>query len=478
MRPSFAEVPAAAARANSGGAGEGAPAELGPRPGAIRRLGAVPGISGRAPLRARWSKGLGCGRLQVLAKPGVERQGRGSTVAPCFPTPRRLEDRLRSGLWAVQEGLKAWFCGVWHGVWARSRIMSDKVSIIGHRHITTSGADSLANELTKRRRRFTMRQVIRADLDSALRPARRPLGMAAQRRCARRARAKRTAAKAPERQALPPPAPIPAWARASGRAGEGDPLFSAGAELALLDAFLRADPPAAGALRARLALKSAAASAKILRAQRRRSRAARPALRRRRSARAGGEPFVAMARSRRPAAQPRPRPDPRRGGAARPCRWPNATTLAESLRKLAAGQGIRFQRPRRRAALAFSAFPDAPAAEAEILALWVFDMVIAIRLRWPRPLPLIATKILDPSSEVGRGRAAKAGRPSLAERRRGRDRAGRRLRPRPRRRSCPPLQNPDRRRAQTARRNRRPKSSTCCSPRIASRRPKRRARRR
>src|SRR3984957_766057 len=35
--------------------------------------------------------------------------------------------------------------------------------------------------------------------------------------------------------------------------------------LALLDAFLRADPPAAGALRARVALQSAAASAKILR---------------------------------------------------------------------------------------------------------------------------------------------------------------------------------------------------------------------
>jgi hypothetical protein len=40
---------------------------------------------------------------------------------------------------------------------------------------------------------------------------------------------------------------------------------TAGAGLALLDAVLRADPPDAGALRARLALQSAAASAKILR---------------------------------------------------------------------------------------------------------------------------------------------------------------------------------------------------------------------
>ena len=106
--------------------------------------------------------------------------------------------------------------------------------------------------------------VIRADLDlladrapdpleRALAPLRQPL------------RTKRTSAKTPEKQVFSPPVPIPAWARAGGRAGEGEPLFGAGAGLALLDAFLRADPPAAGALRARLALQSAAASAKILR---------------------------------------------------------------------------------------------------------------------------------------------------------------------------------------------------------------------
>ena len=44
---------------------------------------------------------------------------------------------------------------------------------------------------------------------------------------------------------------------------EGDPLFFASAGLALLDAALRADPPAAGALRSRLALQSAAASANM-----------------------------------------------------------------------------------------------------------------------------------------------------------------------------------------------------------------------
>jgi hypothetical protein len=43
----------------------------------------------------------------------------------------------------------------------------------------------------------------------------------------------------------------------------------------------------------------------------------------------------------------------------------------------------------------FSRFPDAPAAEAETLVLWLFDLVFALRLRWPPP-PLIETQILNP----------------------------------------------------------------------------------
>jgi Protein of unknown function (DUF1403) len=55
--------------------------------------------------------------------------------------------------------------------------------------------------------------------------------------------------------------------------------------------------------------------------------------------------------------------------------------------------------------MAFGAFPDAPAAEAGVLALWVFDLALALRLRWPRPAPMIATKVLDPGlrpPDVGR----------------------------------------------------------------------------
>ena len=101
----------------------------------------------------------------------------------------------------------------------------------------------------------------------------------------------------------------------------------------------------------------------------------------------------------------------RRGGAARPSRAePDA--LAESLQDQRRG-GDPVSAAAKAAALAFSAFPDAPAAEAEILALWVFDMVIAIRLRWPRPVPLIATKILHPTlRSAGAGRRPMPGDPA------------------------------------------------------------------
>ena len=287
---------------------------------------------------------------------------------------------------------------------------------------------------------------------------------------ATRARAKPSRAKTPEHHAFPPPAPIPAWARASGRAGEGDPLFAAGAGLALLDAFLRRDPPSAGALRARLALQSAAASAKILRLN-----ADEGALRDLRFAvgEAPGSAANLLTLWRDLAGRP-PSLDPGRilDAAARlDLALPDPNGLASSL-KACAGQGDPVSAAAKAAALAFSAFPDAPAAEAEIFSLWVFDITLALRLRWARPVPLIATKILDPASAVGRGRTAEARRPSLVEGRRRRDRAGRRLRPRPRRRSLPPRRDPHRRRAQTTRRNRRPKSSTCYWPRIASRPPK------
>jgi hypothetical protein len=233
--------------------------------------------------------------------------------------------------------------------------------------------------------------VIRADLTLVPDPS-ADLGEGGPAPLRRRGRSQQTS-KAPERLAFPPSPPTPSWARASGTAGEGDPLFAAGASLALLDAHLRRDPPAAGALRSRLALISAAASAKILRLN-----ADTAGLRDLRFA--VGEELGPAAKllglwrtlADRPAVL-----DPKRivDAAAALDLAVDPNGLASNL-KDCAGQSDPVSAAAKAAALVLSTLPDAPPAEAEILALWVFDMVIAIRLRWPRPVPLVAVKILDP----------------------------------------------------------------------------------
>jgi len=205
-----------------------------------------------------------------------------------------------------------------------------------------------------------------------------------------------------------PPLAAPSWARASGRIGQGDPLFFAGANLALLDAHLRQDSPAAGAPRARLALQSAAASAKILRLN-----ADVAALRDLRFAVAADPlPAAKLLKLWRELAARPPALDAGRIRAAvavLDLPTPNADVLAESLREQSRA-GDPVSAAAKAAAAAFSVFPDAPAAEAEILALWLFDLVLAIRLGWRRPVPLIATSILDPSIRSdGGGRRARPG---------------------------------------------------------------------
>jgi segregation and condensation protein B len=184
----------------------------------------------------------------------------------------------------------------------------------------------------------------------------------------------------------------------------------AGAGLALLDAFLRRDPPAAGALRSRLALKSAAACAKILRLS-----ADASALRDLRFA-VGDKrsPAANLLRLWRDLAIRPPSLDPSRlaaAAAALDCPAPNADALAETLREQSRA-GDPVSAAAKAAAQAFSAFPDAPIAEAEILALWLFDLVLAIRLRWPRPAPLIAGKILDPGFRSDGGGRPRPGDPA------------------------------------------------------------------
>jgi hypothetical protein len=163
----------------------------------------------------------------------------------------------------------------------------------------------------------------------------------------------------------------------------------------LLDAARRADPPAAGALRSRLALKSAATCAKILRVN-----VDEAALRDLRFA--AGDPLgpaaTLLSLWRDCAGRP-PSLDPGRifDAAARlDLPLPDPNGLAASL-NACAGEGDPVSAAAKAAAMTFCAFPDGPAAPYEIFSLWVFDMTLAIRLRWPRPVPLIATKLSDPT---------------------------------------------------------------------------------
>ena len=178
----------------------------------------------------------------------------------------------------------------------------------------------------------------------------------------------------------------------------------------MLDAHLRRDPPSAGALRQRLALQAAAASARMLRL-----RADAASLRD--FCFAATEERVPAARlldlwrdlARQPPAFDAGRLA--RAAAALDLALPDPNGLASSLKGYA-GEGDPVSAAARAAAFAFSLFPDAPAAEAEILALWVFDLAIGIRLRWARPVPLIATKILDPGLRSDRGGRPRPGDPA------------------------------------------------------------------
>jgi hypothetical protein len=255
--------------------------------------------------------------------------------------------------------------------------------------------------------------VIRADLHLVSEPV-ADLGEAGPAPGLRPARPARKSADALIRQPFPSlaAAPVPAWARASGRAGQGEPLFFAGASLALLDAHLRRDSPAAGALRARLALKSAAACAKILRLN-----ADEGALRDLRFA-VGEEPGPAakLLRLWRDLAARPPGLDAGRLAAAAArldLALPDPNGLASRL-KACAAEGDPVSAASTAAAAMFSAFPDAPAAEAEILALWAFDLALAIQLRWVHPVPLIATRILDPGLRSDGRARPRPGEPAWA----------------------------------------------------------------
>ena len=190
---------------------------------------------------------------------------------------------------------------------------------------------------------------------------------------------------------------FPSWARppkqpAVGADARGDAAFYAGAGLALLDQILRTDPPFAGALRQRLALRAAIACAALAR-----HREDEGALRDAEHLSPGAGETSPAGRMHRLwrcfAALPVGFDQQNLRRAADLLELPQAfdlEALSETLQQLAQGKKNPLAAATRAASMTMQARIDAPRVETEIFALWLADLTLALRLGWAAPVPLLA----------------------------------------------------------------------------------------
>jgi hypothetical protein len=204
---------------------------------------------------------------------------------------------------------------------------------------------------------------------------------------------------APDAQTVLPVAPpLPGWARNEPPVTDADTgaAFQAGAALAMLDCRVRAGVPFAGVWRRRLALKAAAASARIARRGEDEATLRDVFFLRHGGADPGpaGRMLVAWRGLDRSA----------------PLCDESVFHIVETL-QLKVDDALRgaIADAQQLAASAQAApFVAAQAARivaqqpgAGILSLWLADAVLAARLKWPRPLPLIAGALVHPSLRSG-----------------------------------------------------------------------------
>lgn len=190
-----------------------------------------------------------------------------------------------------------------------------------------------------------------------------------------------------------------------------DPAFFAGAGLALLDQLLRAEPPFAGALRQRLALRAATVCATMVR------------LREDASGLRDAEHLAPVGAQTSPAGRIHRL---WRLFALRPLLFdvPTIRTAADlldlpvdrslegvvdALRDFAADAENPLAAAANVSAAAMELLDYSQRADAEILALWLADLALAQRLGWDAPVPLLATAITH--SSLRRGAAGKRPRP-------------------------------------------------------------------
>jgi Protein of unknown function (DUF1403) len=200
----------------------------------------------------------------------------------------------------------------------------------------------------------------------------------------------RSAADSSEKVA--PPRPLPTWARPNGARFAAENIgFLAGAALMSLDTVVRSDPPFVGVWRHRLALRAAAATVRMM-------------------GRPEEEPELRDAWHLRS-------PGRALGPAGRHLEAWRAlvgrTTLSrDALKQIAASFDLGSATPideifaltagadqganplKAAAQTAAAIYKFYPAAE--LLALWAADFVLAEKLRWPRPLPLLALHLAEP----------------------------------------------------------------------------------
>jgi hypothetical protein len=205
---------------------------------------------------------------------------------------------------------------------------------------------------------------------------------------------------------------FPQWARLPTEpAARSDVGFFAGAGLALFDSILRENPPFAGALRQRSALRAATVCAMMARL---REDAAN--LRDvEHLACVGGEtsPAGRIHRLWRLFASRPVRLDAPTLAAAADLLavsdGANFEGLADSLRNVVAGAEHPLAAAAGASAAAMQLFCVASPVDAEIFALWLADVALAQRLGWDAPVPLLATAITHAS--LRRGAAGKRPRP-------------------------------------------------------------------
>jgi hypothetical protein len=201
----------------------------------------------------------------------------------------------------------------------------------------------------------------------------------------------------------PLPPRVPAWALPDGPVEhDTDAAFFAGATLNALDNLVRSEPVWAGAWRQRLALKCAVAAMRL--AGRSEDEAAlrdawylRPA---------DGDPGPAgsiLAAWRQLASRP-PVIDAERLAEVvnlLGLRWDDGfADLPGSIDNL-----VRSGRPAQFAAAAIARRIVAVSPAAELLAWWCADLMLAQKLRWQRPLPLLMAQVFGPAFRTRDGRA-------------------------------------------------------------------------